>query len=162
MKRVLLCLLGVLLVMVESSITNYIDIYGVSFNLVLIYMTIISLYLDELEAGIIGAIIGLTKDIAVGGVFGVNALILFAISYSISHLRDKIYKESYITIFVLVFITSLFDSLVNTAAVTLVYNSYGIATLILKGLGIIPLVNSILSLILYRLSKKSILKLKKD
>ena len=70
MKRFLLCLIGILLVTVESSITNYIDIYGVSFSLVLVYCTIISLYLDELEAGIIGAIIGLIKDITVGGILG--------------------------------------------------------------------------------------------
>ncbi|MGL5328253.1 MAG: rod shape-determining protein MreD, partial [Peptostreptococcaceae bacterium] len=98
MKRMLLCLIGILLVLVEGSIINYIDIYGVSFNLVLIYCTIISLYLDDLEAGIIGLIIGFVKDIFIGGVFGVNALVLFAINYGISSLRDKIYKESYITI----------------------------------------------------------------
>ena len=74
MKKVLLCLLGILLVLVEMSITNYIDIFNVSFNLLTIYITIISLYLDETDASIIGAIIGLVKDIAVGGIFGVNAL----------------------------------------------------------------------------------------
>ena len=79
MKKVLLCLLGILLVLVEMSITNYIDIFNVSFNLLTIYITIISLYLDETDASIIGAIIGLVKDIAVGGIFGVNALILFTI-----------------------------------------------------------------------------------
>ena len=63
MKKVLLCLLGILLVLVEMSITNYIDIFNVSFNLLTIYITIISLYLDETDASIIGAIIGLVKDI---------------------------------------------------------------------------------------------------
>ncbi|MBC5995684.1 rod shape-determining protein MreD [Romboutsia ilealis] len=162
MKRFLLCLIGILLVTVESSITNYIDIYGVSFSLVLVYCTIISLYLDELEAGIIGAIIGLTKDITVGGVFGVNALILFAVCYGISTLREKIYKESYITIGTLVLITSIFDSMVNITATTLVYNSYGILTMVLKGIVIIPIINSILSLIIYKLFKKNILKLKEE
>ena len=97
MKKVLLCLLGILLVLVEMSITNYIDIFNVSFNLLTIYITIISLYLDETDASIIGAIIGLVKDIAVGGIFVVNALILFTIGYGISFLKNKIYKESNIT-----------------------------------------------------------------
>ena len=162
MKRFLLCLIGILLVTVESSITNYIDIYGVSFSLVLVYCTIISLYLDELEAGIIGAVIGLTKDITVGGIFGINSLVLFAVSYGISTLREKIYKESYITIVTLVLITSIFDSMVNITATTLVYNSYGILTMVLKGIVIIPIINSILSLIIYKLFKKNILKLKEE
>ena len=162
MKRVLLCLLGILLVMVESSIINYLDILGISFNIVIIYITVISLYVDELEVGIIAAIVGLIKDITVGGIFGVNGLILFVIAYSISHLKNKIYKESSITIFALVFITSLFDSMVNIAVVSQVYNSYGVATLALKGIVIIPLANSLLSILLYKISRKSVSKLKED
>ncbi|MPM24939.1 hypothetical protein SDC9_71428 [bioreactor metagenome] len=162
MKKVLLCLFGVLLVMVENSITNYLDILSISFNIVIIYMTIIALYLDELDVGIIGAIIGLVKDITVCGIFGVNGLVLFIIAYSISHLRDKIYKESSMTIFVLVLITSLFDSLVNIATVSQVFNTNTIAILALKGIIIIPIANSLLSILLYRISKKSILKLKED
>ena len=162
MKNVLLCLIGIFLVGIENSIVNYIDIFGVTFNLVLIYMTAIALYTDELDVSIIGAIVGLIKDMAIGGIFGVNALILFSISYGISHLRYKIYKESRITIFALVLITSLFDSMVNIASVSLVYNSYGITNLVLKGVLIIPLVNSIISVILYSITKNSILKLKED
>lgn len=162
MKKVLLCLFGILLVMVENSITNYLDILSISFNIVIIYMTIIALYLDELEVGIIGAIIGLVKDITVCGIFGVNGLVLFIIAYSISHLRDKIYKESSMTIFVLVLITSLFDSLVNIATVSQVFNTNTIAILALKGIIIIPIANSLLSILLYKISKKSILKLKED
>ena len=140
MKKVLLCLLGILLVLVEMSITNYIDIFNVSFNLLTIYITIISLYLDETDASIIGAIIGLVKDIVVGGIFGVNAL----------------------TIFALVFIASLFDSMVNIVAVIPVYNTYGILNLVTKGILTIPLINSTLSVLLYNLFKTSILKLKED
>ena len=162
MKKVLLCLLGVLLLIIENSIVNYIHIFGVSFNLILIYMTVIALYMDELEAGIIGAIIGLVKDMTTGGIFGVNALILFAISYGISNLRYKIYKESRITIFALVIITSLFDSMVNIAATSVVYNSYSIMTLVIKGVLMIPLINGLLSVILYSVSKDYVLKLKKD
>lgn len=162
MKKVLLCLLGILLVMVESSITNYLNILSISFNIVIIYITIISLYIDELEIGIIGAILGLIKDITVGSIFGVNGLILFVIAYSISHLKDKIYKESSITIFALVFITSLFDSMVNIVTVSMVYNNHEIITMAIKGIVIIPLVNSLLSILLYKISKKSVLKLKED
>ena len=129
MKKVLLCLLGILLVLVEMSITNYIDIFNVSFNLLTIYITIISLYLDETDASIIGAIIGLVKDI---------------------------------TIFALVFIASLFDSMVNIVAVIPVYNTYGILNLVTKGILTIPLINSTLSVLLYNLFKTSILKLKED
>ncbi|MBQ6631060.1 MAG: rod shape-determining protein MreD [Romboutsia sp.] len=162
MKKILLCLLGILLVIVEMSITNYIDIFNVSFNLLIIYITIISLYLDKTEVSIIGAIIGIVKDIVVGGIFGVNALVLFTVGYGISLLRNEIYKESNITVFALVFITSLFDSVVNMVTVMAVYNTYGILKLLVRGILIIPLINSILSILLYNIFKASILKLKED
>lgn len=162
MKKVLLCVLGFLLVIVEMSITNYIEIFNVSFNLITIYITIISLYLDEIDASIIGALIGFVKDIAIGGVFGVNALSLFAIGYGISFLKNKIYKESNITIFALVFIASVFDSMINIITSIPIYNTYGILTLLIKGVLNIPLLNSTLSVLIYNLFKTSILKLKED
>lgn len=162
MKRFLLCLIGILIVIIEGSITNYIDLCGVSINFVLIYCTIISLYLNDLEAGIIGTIIGLIKDISIGSIFGINVLVLFTVCYGISTLRNKIYKESFVTIATLVIVTSIFDSMVNITATTLVYNSYGILTMVLKGIVVIPLINSILSLIIYSFFKKSILKLKEE
>lgn len=162
MKKVLLCLIGILLVMVEGSITNYLNIFDINFNIVIIYMTIISLYLNELEASRIGMIIGIVKDIALGAIFGVNGLILFIISYAISYLKHKIYKENIMTIFALVFITTLFDCMVNIATTSQVYNTYSILTLVLKGMFIIPVLNGILSMLLYRVSKGSILKLKED
>ncbi|MGL5712165.1 MAG: rod shape-determining protein MreD [Paraclostridium sp.] len=162
MRNVLLFLIGILIVIVEGSITNYLPIAGVSINFLLIYMTILSLYLDELEVGALATVIGFIKDISTGSIFGVNALILATISYSISHLKDKIYKNSYITVFALVFITSLVDSIVNITLLGQVYQTYDMMSIIVKGIVTIPLINSIGSLVFYFMFKKSILKLKRD
>ncbi|MBU5307623.1 rod shape-determining protein MreD [Clostridioides mangenotii] len=162
MKKVLLCLLGLLLVIVENSILNYINILGVSINLILIYIIFISLYSDSLEGGIIAAIVGLLKDITVGGVFGINALILFVVAYVIGYMREKLYKDSYSTIFILVVLATMLDSILNIAMSSIIYHSYGLLTLVLKGLLIAPLTNGIVSLLLYRLSRKLVLKLKED
>lgn len=162
MKKVSLCLLGLLLVIVENSILNYINILGVSINLILIYIIFISLYSDSLEGGIIAAIVGLLKDITVGGVFGINALILFVVAYVIGYMREKLYKDSYSTIFILVVLATMLDSILNIAMSSIIYHSYGLLTLVLKGLLIAPLTNGIVSLLLYRLSRKLVLKLKED
>lgn len=162
MRNIVLFLIGVLIVLVEGSITNYLQIADVSINFLLIYITIISLYLDEMEVGILGALVGFVKDISVGSIFGVNALVLATIAYGISHLKDKIYKNSYITVFALVFITSLVDSIINITLLGQVYQTYDMLSIIIKGIITIPLVNSIGSLIFYLLFKKSILKLKRD
>lgn len=162
MRNILLFLIGILIVIVEGSITNYLQIADVSVNFLLIYMTIISLYLDELEVGLIGIGVGFIKDISIGSIFGVNALILATISYGVSSLKDKIYKNSYITVFALVFITSLVDSIINITLLGQIYQTYDMLSIVIKGIVTIPLVNSIGSLVFYFLFRKSILKLKRD
>ena len=146
----------------ENSVTNYITIFGMSIDFLLIYATIISLYLDELEAGLICLLFGLFKDITIGGIFGINALIYFALGYVISYFSKKIYKESKVTIFTVVLITTIVSSLVNILASMVMYSSFTTIILMLKGIVALPILNSVASLLLYKLFEKSILKLKED
>ncbi|KHS56788.1 MAG: rod shape-determining protein MreD [Terrisporobacter othiniensis] len=162
MKKVYLCLLGIAILILENSITNYITIFGVTIDFLLIFLTIISLYLDDLESSIIGAVLGLLKDISVGGIFGVNALIYFLICYIISYSRKKIYKESKVTIFTLILATTIFSSVLNILASIVVYSSFTAVRLMIRGIVILPILNSIMALILYKAFDKSILKLKED
>ena len=59
MKKILLCILGFFIIILQNSIINYLSVFGMTINIVLIYLVIISLYLDELESGIIGAVLGI-------------------------------------------------------------------------------------------------------
>lgn len=162
MKKVYFCLLGVAILILENSITNYITIFGVTIDFLLIFLTIISLYTDELEISIIGAIIGLIKDITVGGIFGVNALIYFLICYIVSYSRKKIYKESNVTIFTLILATTIFSSFINMLSSVAIYSSFNAVKLIIKGIVLLPILNSIMALVLYKIFGKLISKLKED
>ena len=62
MKKILLCILGFFIIILQNSIINYLSVFGMTINIVLIYLVIISLYLDELESGIIGAVLGIILD----------------------------------------------------------------------------------------------------
>ena len=162
MKKVYLCLFGIAILILENSITNYMSILGVTVDFILIFLTIISLYMDELEISIIGAIIGIIKDITVGRIFGINSLIYFLICYIVSYSRKKIYKESKVTIFTLILATTIFSSLINILTSIVAYSSFTAMRLIIRGIVILPLLNSLIALILYKIFAKSILKLKED
>lgn len=162
MKKVYLYLMAVAILILENSITNYISIFGVTIDFILIFLTIISLYMDELQSSIMGAIIGLIKDITVGGIFGINGLVYFLICYIVSYSRKKIYKESKVTIFTLILATTIFSSVINILASMVVYSSFTTAKLMIRGIVILPILNSIMALILYKGFDKSILKLKED
>jgi rod shape-determining protein MreD len=162
MKKLILSLIGILILILENSVFNYVDIFGNSINIILIYISIISLYLDELEAGILGAILGLLKDLTVGTILGTNGLSLFIIAYVFSYLRDKIYKESLTSIIILVMLASMTDSLINIVLLGQVYANYGVMYIISNGLLIIPILNTLSGIIFYLIFKDLILKLKKE
>ncbi|MFI3209684.1 MAG: rod shape-determining protein MreD [Peptostreptococcaceae bacterium] len=162
MKKVIVFLIGILIIIIENSITNYINIFGTSINLILIYTIIISLYFDKFEVSIIGALLGLFKDALITAVFGVNGLILFTVSYLISNLKEKVYKESNLTIFTLVFLTTLLDSLINLIITVIMFNLYGIIINIIKSIVLIPINNAIVGVLLFNAFRPVISKLKND
>lgn len=161
-KRIILYLIGLFIIIIENSITNYLNIFDTSINLLIIYICIISLYLDELEVSIISALIGFVRDTTTGAIFGINALTLFGISYSISYIREKIYKQSNVTIFTIIFISSLFDSIINLISSSFILNNYGIFDTIFKSILLIPLNNAVVGVFLFNLFKPYILKLKDE
>ena len=162
MKKFILALIGIFIIILENSVFNYIDLFGNSINIMLIYISIISLYLDELEAGILGAILGLLKDLTVGAILGTNGLILFIIAYVFSYLRDKIYKESITSIIILVIMATITDSLINIVLLGQVYANHGVMYIITKGLLLLPLLNALSSVIFYFIFKDLIFKLKRE
>ena len=76
--------------------------------------------------------------------------------------RKKIYIESKVTIFILILATTIFSSLLNILASIAVHSSFITTKLIVIGIVVLPVLNSIMALILYKVFDKSILKLKED
>ena len=160
MKKVLLCILGFFIIILQNSIINYLSVFGMTINIVLIYLVIISLYLYELESGIIGAILGLILDSSVGGIFGANALIFFAIAYMVSYIKDKVYKESPIMIFTIILGTTFIYCGISFLLARVLYNVCTF-TSIIKIL-IIPILNSLVGILVYKIFKKPILRLEEE
>ncbi|MGN1032547.1 MAG: rod shape-determining protein MreD [Intestinibacter sp.] len=160
MKRILLCILGIFIIIIQNSIINYLSIFGMTINIVLIYLVIISLYLEELESGIIGAILGIVLDSSAGGIFGSNALILFLLSYMVSYLRNKIYKESLVMIFTIILVTTLIYCGVSFLFARLLYNVCKFTSII--KIIVVPIVNALVGILVYRIFKDQILKLEEE
>lgn len=160
MKRILLCILGFLIVIIQNSIINYLSIFGMTINIVLIYLVIISLYLGELESGIIGAILGIVLDSSVGGVFGANALILFLISYTVSYLRNKVYKESPVMIFTIILAMTFIYCGVSFLFAKSLYNVCKFASII--KIIVVPIANALIGVLIYKIFKNQILKLEEE
>ena len=162
MKRIILFITGVLLIVLENSIINYIDIFGVTFSVLLPLLVISSLYMDEVEAGVMGLLLGFIVDISVGGIFGFNALVYATISAVIAHYKKNFYIDSTSMIMALIAISTVFQSLLMIFISLIAYQTDGILIMILKGFIILPLLNVLVGFIIYKLFGRVIMKLRKE
>lgn len=160
MKKILLCILGFIIIILQNSIINYLSVFGITINIVLIYLVIISLYLEKLESGIIGAILGIILDSSIGGIFGSNALIFFVLAYLTSFIKDKVYKESPIMIFTIILGVTFIYCLISFLFAKSLYNVCHI-TSIIKIL-VVPIINSFIGILIYKIFKKPILRLEEE
>ncbi|WP_066070552.1 rod shape-determining protein MreD [Alkalithermobacter thermoalcaliphilus] len=156
MRNLLVLLLGVVILILENSIFNYMNIFKVSINFLLIYMVFVSLSLDKKQGAFTGLILGIIKDISVGKFLGLNAFILFVVGYVLGILKDKVFKENIFTVLVLVIFSTIFDN-----SLQFLLSSYFLAgkplyLFVYRGIFLIPLLNLIFSLLLYRPLKRFI------
>ena len=142
MKKILLCILGFFIIILQNSIINYLSVFGMTINIVLIYLVIISLYLD------------------VGGLFGSNGLIFFGLAYMVSYIKDKVYKESPIMIFTIILGATFIYCGLSFLLSKTIYNVCQLTSII--KIVVVPIINSLIGILVYKIFKKPILSLEEE
>ena len=79
MKNIVAFLIGLFLIFLEAFFTNHISSF-VSIDLLLVYIALISLYMDKNYAIIEVGLLGLISDLVVGGIIGITALLFMIAS----------------------------------------------------------------------------------
>ena len=147
MKKILLCILGFFIIILQNSIINYLSVFGMTINIVLIYW-------------IIGAILGIIVDSSVGGLFGANALVFFVLAYMVSYIKDKVYKESPIMIFTIILGATFIYCVLSFLLSKTIYNVCQLTSII--KIVVVPIVNSLVGILVYKIFKKPILSLEEE
>ena len=161
-KRILTFIIGIIIIIIQMSLTNFIGFRNISVNFLLIYTVYIALYNDKFKSSLYGAVFGLTKDFLTGGVFGVCGLSLFIISYLISYYRNMIYRESQYLVGIITFLATIIYNVLDVFSVYVMYNTYSAFTLIVKGVLVLPVLNGVIASVIYIFLKKHIEKLGED
>lgn len=101
--RVFFSALGVLLiVLLQTTLLDYIKVYNVKPNLILIFIVSVALLRGNLEGAIIGFSAGLMHDLATGKVLGFYALLGLYLGLIVGSINKRFYREN---IFVVIFFT---------------------------------------------------------
>ncbi len=113
MKNILNILLGVFIILAELLFFNKIKIFGVSADILIIFISFIALYNDLRSSYIASFFLGFIKDFACEKVIGLNTFIFTVIIFIIYNIQYKMYKEK--------FISAIFVSAISTGVYLILY-----------------------------------------
>ena len=161
MKNIVVFLIGLFLIFLEAFFTNHISSF-VSIDLLLVYIALISLYMDKNYAIIEVGLLGLLSDLVVGGIVGITALLFMAASYFISTVEKSIFKDKKLIVLFLVFVISIVYSIINAVVSAIFYVPVPLILVLLKGVILIPLLNVGVAFLAYSLFGDLLMKLREE
>lgn len=161
MKNIVVFLIGLFLIFLEAFFTNHISSFF-SIDLLLIYIILISLYMDKSYALIEVGLLGLLSDLVVGGIVGITALLFMAASYFISTVEKSIFKDKKLIVLFLVFVISIVYSIINAVVSAIFYVPVPLILVLLKGVILIPLLNVGVAFLAYSLFGDLLMKLREE
>lgn len=161
MKNIVVFLIGLFLIFLEAFFTNHISSF-LSIDLLLIYIILISLYMDKSYALIEVGLLGLLSDLVVGGIVGITALLFMAASYFISTVEKSIFKDKKLIVLFLVFVISIVYSIINAVVSAIFYVPVPLILVLLKGVILIPLLNIGVAFLAHSLFGDLLMKLREE
>ena len=150
MNRFKLALIVIINVLLQASIFSRINIYGGGANLSLPIIVAISMMTGQIQASYTSLTIGLSEDIAFGGILGIRALVYFIFAFLISKMaRSEKFNKFYgmLTVFTLSILSFISISLIEI----LMGKSVNIFKYLMGPLFFEALFNSVLFLLVYRI-----------
>ena len=161
MKKIMLFIIGVVILSVETFLTNFFSGI-VSVNFLLVFIVLVSLYYEKSYSLILGGILGLISDLVTGGVMGVTGILFLAVSYFIASIEKSIFKDDRRIIFFLTYMVSIGFSLINSVVSAIFFVPPSILVAIVKMVVLIPALNSLMAVIAYSLFGDKLRKLRED
>lgn len=107
MKKIVITLMGLILILIQLTITNRLKPLGVSIDLLLIYAVIMAVYLDTKTNYICVSILGIVQDSLISTVVGVNLVVLLLTTYVVKLFIDLLHEEKLWSIALLFLFASL-------------------------------------------------------
>lgn len=162
MRLIIISLIIILNLILQSTVFQWFEIYGVVPNTALILVISFSIYLGKNKGATLGFFVGLLQDIILGRIIGLNAFMFMIIGYVVGLMDQKIFKENLLIPFILTAVGTLFYETINLLLIFLLGYKIELFDIIKKMLFIEVLYNSILSPFIYfyvsKLLKSKIMK----
>lgn len=144
-----ICIL--LFLLLQSTLLQYVRIYNVIPNLMVVFIILTALIRGNVEGGVVGFFAGLVLDMMFGKLLGFYALLGMYLGIAVGSVNRRLYREN---LLVVVFFTFVASALYETAVYLINTFMSGNINLIFPLTGIIlpeALYNSVAAIFLYAL-----------
>jgi rod shape-determining protein MreD len=139
---------------VQTTLLDYIKIYNIKPNLVLILIVCVTLIRGGMEGAVFGLVAGLLQDILCGNSIGPYALLGFVIGFGLGGFNKRFYRDNIFICAIITFVVSIiYESFIILPGISL--SDYQLILQILKNdILIEALYNTVISIPLYILILK--------
>jgi rod shape-determining protein MreD len=95
------------IMLLQTTVLNYFEIYNVKPNLTIIFIVAIALLRGNIEGAAVGFFTGLLQDMVGGKVIGLYALLGLYLGLAIGSVNKRLYRENYLVIIFFTFVSSI-------------------------------------------------------
>ncbi|SFE50988.1 rod shape-determining protein MreD [Thermoanaerobacter thermohydrosulfuricus] len=150
MRKVYKYLLIVLLIVLQTTLFSFIDIFGVKPDAAFIVVLSFSLLNGSWEAIYLSLFAGLIQDILFNNALGVTTFSLLIVSYITGLLSKSVFKESSFVAFVFVFLGTLLYNLITMFSMVLMKYEFNFLSDFMNVAMIQAVYNSVITAFAYR------------
>ena len=112
-KILIYTLIIFLIVLLQSTLLDYIKIYYIKPNLLIVFIISIALIRGNIEGSIIGFTIGLSQDLLSGKVLGFYSILGLYLGLIIGSVNKRLYRENFLVVIFFTFRSSIaYESIV--------------------------------------------------
>lgn len=154
MGTIIISLIILFNLILQSTLFQQIEIYGVAPNTALILVISFAIYSGRNKGAVIGFFVGILQDIIFGRTIGLNALVFMIVGYLIGLMDQKIFRDNLFIPFIFTALATIIYEMINLLLIFLLGYRIELLNIIKKMLIIEVIYNSIISLIIhYYISK---------
>lgn len=96
-----------IMALLQSTVFNYIKIFDVKPNLLLILIITVALLTNDIEGAVVGFFCGLVQDMASGKVLGFYALLGMYLGFCIGTMNKRLNRENVLILLFFTFVSSI-------------------------------------------------------
>ncbi len=95
------------LLVVQTTLLDYLSIYGVKPNIVIVFVIITALIRGNVEGSVVGFFAGLALDMLTGNLLGLYALLGFYLGIAAGSINRRLFRENLLVVLFFTFVYSV-------------------------------------------------------